>query len=216
MRKEKFVTGEYYHVFNRGVDKRDIFMDEADVLRFFQGMNDFNTTEPIGSIYEKTFYKDSLSDNKDGKLVNFIAYCLNPNHYHFLLEQLVDNGISLLMAKIGGGYASYFNEKNKRVGSLFQGRFKAKHISSNDYLLHVSTYVNLNNLVHGLGPPNLENRIKSSWEEYRTKERAFCEKDIILGQFKTTKEYEIFAKEALELMIEKKKNDKEISSLMFD
>ncbi len=191
-------------------------MNEEDLSRFYQGMNEFNTPDPIGSIYEKSFYKNESSQDPGIKLVNFISYCLNPNHYHFILKQLVESGISLFMGKLGGGYASYFNEKHKRTGSLFQGRFKAKHISSNDYLLHVSVYVNLNNLVHSLGEATPKNRIKSSWVEYSTNKRSFCEKDIVLEQFKTIKNYQTFAKDSLELMVEKKKNDKEISNLMFD
>jgi len=179
-------------------------------------MHEFNTPEPIGSIYEKSFCKDKSSLDQKTRLVNFISYCLNPNHYHFILEQLEKNGISLFMAKLGGGYASYFNERHGRVGALFQGRFKAKHISSNDYLLHVSAYVNLNNLVHNIGQAVPENRIKSSWEEYAKNKNGFCKKNIILDQFKTIKDYRVFAEDALELMAEKKENDKEISSLMFD
>ncbi len=216
MRKEKFVTREYYHIFNRGVDKRDIFMDKDDLLRFYQAMNEFNNTEPIGSIYEKIYYQDKHTKNKIKKLVNFISYCLNPNHYHFVLEQAVDNGISRFMHKLGCGYTNYFNEKYSRTGSLFQGNFKAKNISSNDYLLHVSTYVSLNNVVHNLGAAVSKNRIRSSWEEYMSGQTNFCKKGIILKQFGSADEYESFAKDALELMIEKKKSDKDLQNCLLE
>ena len=216
MRKEKPVTGEHYHLYNRGVDKREIFMDKDDLKRFLQSMNEFNTVETIGSIYEKVYYQNENIEVELSKLVNFISYCLNPNHFHFVIEQIVDNGISRFMQKLSCGYTNYFNEKYKRSGSLFQGPFKAKHVSSNDYLLHVSAYVNLNNEVHGFGSLAPKDKIRSSWDEYMTGKTNFCKKDIVLDQFKTTKDYEVFARDALDLMIEKKKSDKEIQGMLLE
>lgn len=77
-------------------------------------------------------------------MVKFIAYCINPNHYHFILQQVSEKGIEKFMQRLGMGYAKYFNNRRKRSGTLFQGKFKARHIDSNEYLLHVSSYVNLN------------------------------------------------------------------------
>ncbi len=216
MRKEKIITREHYHVFNRGVDKREIFMEEDDLCRFYQSMMEFNVIDPIGSIYEKIFYADKPPKTKTKKLVNFISYCLNPNHFHFILEQLVDNGISRFMHRLSCGYTNYFNEKYNRSGALFQGRFKAKHVDSNEYLLYLSAYVNLNNEVHQLGRPDSKNKIKSSWKEYATHKKSFCEKGIILNQFNQIKDYNSFAKDALELMVEKKRSDKEIQNLLFE
>ena len=129
MRKVKFVTNQYYHLFNRGVDKRVIFLDQSDMDRFFQSMEEFNVIEPIGSIYENFFRKNQLKkqgfESPKEKLVNFICHCLNPNHYHFILEQLIDGGIEKFMHRLGLGYTKYFNQKYKRSGSLFQGTFKA-------------------------------------------------------------------------------------------
>src|SRR3989344_8639651 len=166
MRKVPFVNGEFYHVYNRGVDKRDIFSDQYDLDRFFQSMNEFNVVEPIGSIYENSFIRNSLGGlTPKLKLVNVIAFCLNQNHYHFLLEQVIDKGIEKFMHKLSTGYTCYFNERNKRSGSLFQGTYKSKHIDSNEYLLYLSAYVNLNDQIHQLGglTPKL---MKSSWGEY--------------------------------------------------
>ena len=146
-RKVEFAVGEYYHVFNRGVDKRDIFSNKNDVQRFLQGMREFNCTDAIGSLY----LNGRREDKKPSKqIVNIIAYCLNPNHFHFILEEMEDMGITRFMHRLSGGYTTYFNLLNKRSGSLFQGVFKAKHINSNEYLLHASAYVNLNNKVHKL------------------------------------------------------------------
>ena len=131
MRKTKFVNKEYYHVFNRGVDKRKVFLDEDDWNRFLQSMDEFNSVTPIGSIYENSFNKNKLGHSmskqgagarkKKDKLVNFVCYCVNPNHYHFLLEQVFDNGIEKFMQRLGNGYTKFFNNKYLRSGSLFQG-----------------------------------------------------------------------------------------------
>jgi len=101
------------------------------------------------------------------------------------------------MKKLNGGYARYFNERNKRKGALFEGRFKAKHIGSDDYLLHLSAYVNLNDRVHKLSHPTSKSIIRSSRGEYLGSEVGFCKKDIVLNQFKNTEEYKMFADESL-------------------
>jgi len=230
LRKTPFINSEFYHIYNRGVDKRIIFSDEDDIARFIQSMHEFNSIEPIGSIYEKTFVNNKLGGkaSKSKKLVNFIAYCLNPNHYHFILEQVEEDGISKFMQRIGTGYAMYFNEKYDRGGALFQGKFKSVHIDSNEYLLHLSAYVNLNDRVHQLG--GKASKLvgsESSWGEYvgdtnrkgiNTKNtnvkntkakggdssKGFCKKDIVMDQFKGVKEYKKFARDSLQAVLEKR------------
>jgi REP element-mobilizing transposase RayT len=207
-RKVQFVDNEYYHVFNRGVDKREIFIEPRDSERFFQCMEKFNTTEPIGSIFEDSFRKEPLG-RKTPKLVNFICYCINPNHYHFVLEQISDRGIEKFMQKLGTGYTNYFNKKYKRTGSLFQGKFKSVHVDSNEYLLFLSAYVNLNNEAHKIESRLSNLFVKSSWEEYVFGGvKNFCTKDIILNQFNNREEYKNFAKEALVNIKEKKEMEK--------
>lgn len=214
-----FSTGEIYHVYNRGVEKRNVFLDSFDLSRFFQGMKEFNTTDPIGSLYAQSFKKEyeqlSVPGAKYVKkipLVNFIAYCLNPNHYHFVLEQNVDGGISKFMMKLCGGYAWYFNNKYQRNGTLFQGRFKAVHVNSNEYLLHVSAYVNLNNRAHRLRDSSA--KFSSSWNEYTDAKwnqgNPFCKKDIVLDQFKNIALYKKFAKDSLGTILENKQKQKEL------
>ncbi len=208
------MNGGYYHVFNRGVDKRAVFMEQRDLERFFQSMDEFNTIEPIGSIYENSFYKDKLKKfgnlvSKEGKLVDFVCYCLNPNHYHFFLKQLVDRGIEKFMHRVGIGYTKYFNQKYKRSGSLFQGVFKAVNVDSNEYLLHLSVYINLNYKVHKFDSfGNLVSKLtKSSWDEYiknGNSKNSFCEKNIILDQFENALEYRKFAEDSLGGIKEKK------------
>jgi len=218
-RKSSFAIGEHYHIYNRGVDKRIIFSDAYDIRRFFKSMIEFNTVGPIGSLYENSFLQlGSETPKLSERLVNIIAYCLNPNHFHLILEQLEDNGISEFMKRLSGGYTNYFNQKNKRNGSLFQGVFKDVHIDSNEHLLHASAYVNLNDRVHQLGSetPKLVESM-SSWGEYTNKEiKGVCEKEIILGQFGNSNEYEKFALSSLESIIKRKVEMKDFDELLFE
>ena len=139
-----------YHVYNRGTDKRDIFLNKSDYLRFYQTLNFFNTVSPVVNFDSaKVAYKNSI--NKD-KLVEIKAYALLQNHYHLILEQVVDGGISEYIKRISGGYTSYFNQNQpqKRTGVLFQGKFKRVHIENNEQLNYLLVYVNENHFVHGI------------------------------------------------------------------
>ena len=145
MRKHTFEVSEYYHIYNRGNDKRNIFLDEYDLHRFIQSVVELNVPEPIGSIYENSFKnRRRRLGSETTKLVSLSAYCLNPNHFHFLMTPLMEKGVEKFMQKLGG-YTRYFNEKHKKSGTLFQGVFKSKHIQNNRYLLHLSAYINMNN-----------------------------------------------------------------------
>jgi REP element-mobilizing transposase RayT len=215
-RKEKFVEGEYYHVYNRGTDKRSIFMDSEDLTRFIKSIDEFNVVQPIGSIYENSFVKDK--DRK--RLVNIICYALNPNHFHFLLTPLVENGVEKFMQKLGTGYTMYFNNKLKRKGSLFQGTFKSVYVDSNEYLLHLSVYINLNDSVHQLG--GLTSKLsKTSFGVYEGElnpkfDKILGDISIITEQFKNPQEYKEFAEEILPDIIERKKLLKELETLTLE
>ncbi|KKT20763.1 MAG: Transposase [Parcubacteria group bacterium GW2011_GWB1_43_8] len=217
MRKEVFANGEFYHIFNRGVDKREIFSDNLDSKRFFQGMIEFNVIQPIGSIYENSFLRNKNKKTDTQKLVNLICYCINPNHYHFLLEQANDFGLEKFMHRLGVGYTKYFNNKYKRTGSLFQGNFKAVHVDSNEYLLHLSAYINLNHKVHHIELGNLVSKLgvpKTSLGEYMGENSEnFCKKEIILNQFKTFKEYEKFAYSSLKDIVKRRAEDSVLDTL---
>ncbi len=225
-RKTPFVTGEYYHLYNRGIDKRSIFSDQKDLNRFFQSMIEFNVSEPIGSIYENSFIKKSqlggsTSKLRKGsqKLVDFVAFCLNPNHFHFIVMQSSEKGIEKFMHRLGTGYTMYFNEKEKRSGALFQGRFKSVHVGTNEYLLHLSAYVNLNNKVHQLG--GLTSKLagsRSSWGEYIDKNtKGICEKKIILDQFNNNiDEYKKFSLSSLEMIRKRKEDMKDLEKFLLE
>ncbi len=141
-RKIPFGVDEYYHVYNRGVEKRLIFLDKSDRDRFLRLLYLANGTKPV--IY-RDVPRRSLSDLDMGeKLVAIGAYCLMPNHFHLLLKEISDGGISLFMAKLTTSYAKYFNKKYKRVGPLFQSRFKAGHLMRDEHLKYLYAYIHLN------------------------------------------------------------------------
>lgn len=219
MRKVAFENKEFYHIYNRGNNKRPIFMNKFDLRRFLQSIREFNSEEPIGSIYENLFKKDQLG-SLASKLVNVVAYCLNSNHFHLILEQLIDHGITKFMHRLGTGYVKYFNEKYNFAGSLFQGPYRGIHIDSDEYLLHLSAYVNLNSEAHSRRkyPVNQSFLSVSSWNEYVNKSKVgdcLCHTDIILSRFRDRAEYKKFALESLATIKERKDLQKilELNSL---
>lgn len=167
VRRQPLITGQYYHVYNRGVDKRDIFIDKNDVYRFLESIKEFNREEKIDSLsnLRKSTQIGVKPLSVKNELVEIVAYCLNPNHFHFILKQVSDGGISLFMKKVLGGYTSYFNIKNSRSGSLFQGTFKSQIIVNENYFNKLLGYVNKNYLVHSI-PENKNSLIFSGDYEY--------------------------------------------------
>lgn len=152
----KFATGEYYHIFNRGVEKRNIFLQISDYFRFIFCLYELNDKKMVvmrDRMEERKMRrrgrKVSIGDtygfyNRRGELlVEVITFCLMPNHYHLILRQLVDGGVSLFMKKLSNSYTGYFNEKYKRkgVGSLFQGCFKAVHVENDRQLAALIAYI---------------------------------------------------------------------------
>jgi len=143
-KRPNFITDEIYHIYNRGVEKREVFLNEKDYLRFIHGMCEFNNIAPALNLSYRLLKSDFNRDKKP--FVEILYFCLMPNHYHILLRQLIDTGITEFMRKIGTGYTNYFNTKNSRVGPLFQGKFKAIHISKEAHLLYLPHYIHLNPL----------------------------------------------------------------------
>lgn len=140
------VTGEIYHVYNRGVDKRQTFESESDYIRFYYSLEQFNTAEPVGSLRNSS--KNNL---KKDQLVTILAYALLPNHFHILLKQSVDGGISEFLKRVQCGYAGHFNQSNQRSGALFQGKFQRVHVDTDEYFNYLFSYINENHSVHNVG-----------------------------------------------------------------
>lgn len=147
-KKVPLLRDESYHLFNRGVDKREIFLDKEDYLRFYQSLYLFNTRE--ATVNFESARNRSKKDSVREKLVEIKAYSLLPNHFHILITQTLEGGISEFMRRVSTGYTSYFNQKYDRSGALFQGRFKRVHISSNEQYMYLFAYVNENHFVHNV------------------------------------------------------------------
>ena len=196
-------------------------MNEKDFFRFLEGMKEFNKVEPIGSLRDnyqerKKLKKDKLSSQNhrslapvvstNTALVEIIVYCLNPNHFHLVLKQIVEKGIEKFMHKVGTSYTNYFNAKNNRSGSLFQGPYKAIHVDSDSQLLWLSGYVNGNVEIHGI-----EKAENYKWSSYgvflgKRKDEILGDIDIILSRFKTLEDY----KNSVDEVIAQSKNRKEM------
>lgn len=146
IRPYTFSIGEYYHICNRGTEKRQIFLDVRDRSRFLTLLYVCNNTD---SILSRDIPKDRPFETERGEqLVDIGAYCLMGNHFHLLLHEKVDQGISTFMQKISTAYAMYFNRKRERTGSLFEGKFRARHADDDDYLKYLFAYVHLNPVEH--------------------------------------------------------------------
>jgi len=148
-------------------------MNKADLDRFALSVKEFNIVKPIGSIKERMIeLKESSGVQHPKPLVSIVCYCFNPNHFHFILKQEVDGGISEFFKRLLGGYTNYFNLIHKRNGALFQGRFKSKLINDDAYFLKIRPYTHLNYLVHDI-PKEKAHLVLSSEKEYDTNNFTF-------------------------------------------
>lgn len=149
--RPRFVNGEIYHVYNRGVEKRAVFVQTKDYVRFIHDLFEFNDQAPALNLHHYFTSSRASELPRNSKkprklLVDILCFTAMPNHYHLLLRQRVENGITEFMRKFGTGYTNYFNQKYDRVGALFQGKFKAVHVTSHAQLLYLPHYIHLNPL----------------------------------------------------------------------
>ncbi len=203
MRKEKITTGEYYHIYNRGIHKQTIFHDRSDYARFlflilyFQSTFIFKNVIRIilGYIKKSEFIIENktLQEILKSKSVEIVSFCIMPNHFHILIKQLKDDGIASYMHRVLGGYSRYYNKKYGTSGHVFQGAYKAVLIESNIQLLYLTAYIHRN-------PRTLvgwqDREFEYEWSSYQDyiKDNRFGEllvRSIVLDQFKY-KEYEYF------------------------
>jgi putative transposase len=150
-----FKIMDIFHVLNRGVDKRKIFLDDQDYFRFIHDMFEFNDTKPVNNLtyffrqskdIASPYIKNARFERKRNLLVFIYAFCLMPNHYHLLLSSKIEKGISKFMKKLNMGYAKYFNQKYKRNGALFEGRYKSVPIKNESHFMYIPYYIHLNPL----------------------------------------------------------------------
>ncbi len=164
--RSKPATDTFYHIFNRGIEKRQIFMNDHDRTRFVHGLYFFNDISPSENLRRLTEVKLPSMDARE-VLVEIHAFCLMDNHYHLLLRDVSEQGgqISEFMRKVGTGYTNYFNLKHERVGSLFQGTYKAVPVLEEEHLHYLLHYIHLNPVIDGSLTSN--NRYRwSSYESY--------------------------------------------------
>lgn len=190
MNNPPFATGDYYHLYNRGVEKRMVFLDSFDYHRFLETIDYYRKT-PVPmklSDFRRGVIKWKKIDQQE-ELVRIYCYCLMPNHVHFLIQQLIDGGITEFMRKTFNSFTKFFNTKYERVGPLFQGPFKAKLIENEEYLLQLSKYVHKNpqdvEFPHGVW--EAKTYPYSSYGNYISgKPHPFCDTDLILSYFAKT------------------------------
>ena len=200
-RKVPLITDQVYHVINRGVASQPIFNCKKDYQRAIETIVYYqNKKPPMRYSYYINLPKDiksgvtslMIKDKKD--LVDIIAYCLMPNHVHFLLKQLEENGISRFMSKFSNSYTKYFNTKYKRTGALFQGKFKAVRVETDEQLKHVCRYIHLNPytsyVVGDVG--KIEDYEFSSFGQYLSSGESICERKLVLDLFKDEESYRKF------------------------
>lgn len=196
------VTNEIYHILNRGNASTPIFRTRYDYQKFIQTFlyyRNNNTPVRFSKLtgiprVERDKLLERLKKKKDF-LVEITAYCLMPNHYHFILKQAKDKGILNFIRLSTNSYSRYFNAKNKRKGGLFEGRFKAVRVETDDQLLHLSRYVHLNPYSSFL-VKDFEGLLKypfSSLLEYVGSSKTnICKKENVLCQFPNPKGYKKF------------------------
>ena len=148
MNRQPIEIDEWYHCYNRGVDKRRVFLTKKDYERFLLLMYTGNASVPAHTFHLKdkqllAVLSDDTLDRGE-PIVEIGAYSLMPNHFHLILKEIQKGGVALFMQKVFTGYTMYFNTKNERTGSLFAGTFKSKHVDGDDYLKHLISYIHLN------------------------------------------------------------------------
>ena len=155
MKQEISTIGNFVHVYNRGSRKMPIVFDEADKWRFLKILRYFNDEYSSGNIWrslEKLIDSGKCNQFERPKkwppprpLVNILAYCLMPNHFHLLLEEVREGGISKFMSRLSDGFTKYINTKKDQSGRLFQGPYQSKIIKDEKYLQYVNTYIQVFN-----------------------------------------------------------------------
>lgn len=189
-----FETSSFYHIYNRGVEKRQIFANEKDYQRFLQTLYYYQFSGPKPKFSQRNHFKITSVQkfNQNQKIVDVSCYCLMPNHFHILVRQVKEDGIKEFMQKVINSYTKYFNTKYKRVGPLLQGTFKALPIETDVQLIHVSRYIHLNPLVSSL-TENLESYPYSSYLDYLgLTSGKICSMESILNFFKNAADYKEF------------------------
>lgn len=166
---KQYVVGGIYHIYNRGVEKREIFLDVEDYSVFSHYLSSYLQPPAIGrsddlprglALAARTY---TLHDR-----VSLHAYCLMPNHFHLLLKQTDSRAVIELMRRLGNAFVGYFNQRYGRVGPLFQGRYRAALVTDTSVYIHLTRYIHRNpvELLPALGLRTLSDYQFSSYRDY--------------------------------------------------
>ena len=193
-RRISFAPGEYYHIYNRGTEKRKVYLTKADHERFISLLYLANGTKPIKFRLQGAIQK-VFQNPREKKIVDIAAYCLMPNHFHLLIREKEEGGISRFMQRLITAYTMYFNILRKRDGALFQGKFKAKHVDGSNYFKYLVAYIHLN-------PVKI---IEPMWKKTGIADRRAAEKFLASYAYSSYQDYvgnerqekNILSKEAL-------------------
>lgn len=173
------VPGEYYHLYNRGTEKRNIFSSQHDYDRFLSLLYLCNGNIPVHLQLQGRTLNEIGQIDRGERIIDICAFCLMPNHFHLLVREVAENGISRFMQKLITGYTMYFNKRHERSGALFQGKYKATHANNDAYLRYLISYLHLN-------PVKL---IDSDWKEEGIKDREKAEEYIKLYRYSSYVDY---------------------------
>lgn len=195
------ITGQYYHIFNRGVNKQPIFLGLRDYQRVIGTVNYYLYNPQVRFSKFLLLPKELKSElwdsliKENDKYAQVISFCFMLNHFHILLKQTKENGISKLMANFQNSYVRYFNTKHNRIGPIFQGQFKALRIEDDNQLIHLSRYIHLNPFTSFV-IKEIKDLVKYQWSSYPDylgkREVIRSDKKIVLDNFKSIEEYEKF------------------------
>lgn len=198
LRKVILATGEIYHIFNRSIHGTPVFDNKRAINNFLETARFYLSSTPLVkfSVYRKS--KNSHPPDLSKPLVKIIAYCLMPNHFHFILLQNRDYGIKIYLQKLINSYSHYFNLKNEQKGPLFEGPFRAVRVETKEQLLHLSRYVHLNPVTAYLSETPAD-YLYSSFRAYLGEDFPLpIETSMILSYFSSAKKYEEFILERKE------------------
>ena len=172
-----YIADTFYHVYNRGVEGRDIFNDNQDYKIFLGFVKRYLTRIPQNEVQPR--WRSDVVDK-----LQLVAYCLMPNHFHLLVKQKTRDGMSIFVKTLMNSYVRYFNKKYKRIGGLFQGVFKAVQITEEPYLLHITRYIHLNPLdLTNMTLDKLENYYCSYGEYLGKRNTSWIHPEEILSMF---------------------------------
>lgn len=202
-RKEVIVPGEIYHVYNKSAGSENIFSSTYDVnqalrrIRYFKFLRRMKYVDFVGTkenFEVKLLAHDSFEHDKP--LIEIYSHSIMPNHYHFVLKELISNGLTSFISNFQKSFARLYNAKNNRIGVAFQGRFKVKHIVSTEQLIHVVRYVHLNPVTaHMFEFSKLSGSERTSYKEYlNLQENKITDTEFILKQFSNIKSFIDFHK----------------------